>query len=169
MSRLREVSEIQLNEDVAFLRREWRAQRIGWIGMAVVLVLALLGLFGRGPISDAQIGDRNSFGVDYQRIVRHGAQTELEFHVAPALQSDSTFRIYLSQEYLKQFAVGHIVPEPSASGTAGALVFYEFARPNSRQAGRIVMSLTPVGLWRRGATVGVPGASALRFSQFVLP
>ena len=169
MSKPREVFEIQLNEDMEFLQREWRAQRIGWIGMVVILALALIGLFGRGPVSEAEIGNRNSIDVEYDRIIRHGARTELEFHVAPALQSDATFRIYLSQEYLSQFTVGDIVPEPAASGTAGSLVFYEFERPNSRQAAHVLFSLTPNGVWRHSATVGVPGASALRFSQFVLP
>jgi len=169
MSKLREAGGIQLNEDMALLRREWRAQRIGWIGMAVVLALALVGVFGHGPISDAETGRRDSFAVEYERIIRHGAHTELAFHVAPVLQADSAFRIYLPQAYLSQFTVEDVIPEPAASGTAGALVFYEFERPNARQAGRVVFVLLPVRLGRHNVTVALPGASALRFSQFVLP
>jgi uncharacterized membrane protein YcaP (DUF421 family) len=34
--------------DLAFHRREWRIERIGWAGIAVVLLLALAGVFGGG-------------------------------------------------------------------------------------------------------------------------
>jgi uncharacterized membrane protein YcaP (DUF421 family) len=34
--------------DLAFHRREWRLERIGWAGIAIVLLLALAGVFGGG-------------------------------------------------------------------------------------------------------------------------
>ena len=169
MGELRDLGDIQLNEDIAFLRREWRAQRIGWLVMGVIVALGLVGLFGNGPISSAEIGSRDGFGVAYERIIRHGAQTDLEFHIAPGLQSDSTLRIYISHDYLRRFRVETIVPEPVRSGSAGTLVFYDFERPNARQSSRVIFSLTPLGHWSHSATVALPGAAPVRFSQFALP
>lgn len=40
-------------EDMALQCRIWRFERIGWWGLGLVVLLALLGLFSRGPLSRA--------------------------------------------------------------------------------------------------------------------
>jgi len=41
-----------------FQRRSWIVQRIGWAIFALVILLAALGLFGDGVLSDAQAGQK---------------------------------------------------------------------------------------------------------------
>ena len=169
MSELREIGDIQLNEDMRFLRREWRAQRVGWIAMLVFLVLGLAGVLGRGPVSKAERGDRASFGVSYERIIRHAAETEVSFHFGAGLQKDSVLKLYISGDYLHDFTISDIVPEPAASGSSGSFVYYTFTRPNARQPGRVVFHMRPNGFWGKTATSALQGATAIRFNQFVLP
>jgi len=38
--------------DHRFHRNEWRLQRIGWVLVALFLVLAVAGLFGNGPLEE---------------------------------------------------------------------------------------------------------------------
>ena len=46
---------LQLDDDHKFERADWRAQRIGWSIMALLLALALAGAMGRGVLSDDQL------------------------------------------------------------------------------------------------------------------
>jgi hypothetical protein len=169
MSELHEVGDIQVNEDLVFLDKEWRFQRIGWFVIGLILLLAALGAFGRGLLSDDQIGDPNTLHADYHRILRHGADTDLTLRVGPSTSQDSTVRLLISTEYLKDFEVVDIKPEPSASGTADGVFFYEFERSDPASSVAIIMTLKPQGFWSQNATLGLPGSTPLKFNQFVLP
>ena len=45
--------ELQIEQDMGFQRTEWVVQRAGWVGMALLILAALVGLLGRGPLSAA--------------------------------------------------------------------------------------------------------------------
>jgi hypothetical protein len=45
------VGDLEVNQDLDFQRHVWWFQRIGLVGMALVVVAALLGLFGGGDSS----------------------------------------------------------------------------------------------------------------------
>lgn len=47
-----------IKEDMAFQRATWRAQRIGWLILWLIVVLALLGLFSDGLLSTSSGGER---------------------------------------------------------------------------------------------------------------
>jgi hypothetical protein len=46
VAELKRVSDLEVNEELEFQRRDWMAQRVGWTVMALVVVVALLGLLG---------------------------------------------------------------------------------------------------------------------------
>jgi hypothetical protein len=41
--------DLEIQEDLPFQRREWLVERVAWGVMALLIVAALLGLFGTGP------------------------------------------------------------------------------------------------------------------------
>jgi hypothetical protein len=45
-SGLKRIGDVEINQDLDFQRRCWTVQRIGWIVMAVLVLSALLGVFG---------------------------------------------------------------------------------------------------------------------------
>src|SRR3712207_4138009 len=51
MSETTRVGDLEVAEDLTFQRREWAAQRVGWVLLALVIAAALAGLLGRGPLS----------------------------------------------------------------------------------------------------------------------
>lgn len=170
MGHIREVAGIQIDEEsFEFTRREWRFQRIGWISLGVIALLGFAGVLGHGPAAHETIGHPDTFAVQFDRIIRHGASSDLVVDVGPGLQRDSTLRIYVSRDYLAKFKVSDIIPEPAASGSAGNYVYYEFIRPDARRAARIIMQLDPQGYWHQGATVALAGATSLNFGQLILP
>ncbi|HET8720461.1 MAG TPA: hypothetical protein VFM24_00430, partial [Nitrospira sp.] len=46
---------IQFDQDLRFQERIWRIERVGWLAMAAILFAAVLGLFGRGLLSQASV------------------------------------------------------------------------------------------------------------------
>jgi len=169
MSDLPQIGDIQIHEDLPFLRREWRVQRIGWIALGIIVVLALLGVFGRGPVAKDLAGDPNTFGVEFDRVIRHGSDAEVTIRVGPGLQSQPVLRIFISRAYLDSFDIYDIVPAPVASGVSGELIFYDFVRENVRTPARFSLHVRPTGYWHHTARVGLVGATSVAFSQLILP
>lgn len=42
------AGKLQIDEDLAFQRREWQARHIGWIALCAFVTTALAGVFGEG-------------------------------------------------------------------------------------------------------------------------
>jgi hypothetical protein len=168
MSDLHEVGDIQVNEDLSFLRKEWRFQRIGWIAMLLLVALGLSGALGRGPLSHVTDGDNNSLAVSYDRVIRHSADTKLKIVAGRALRAD-TLRVYITSGYMDAFEVRNIIPEPVSSGIRGPYVYYDFLRDPRARFSAITFHLTAEEYWRRRANVFTSGAVPLHVHQIILP
>ena len=168
MSGLHDVGDIQVNEDLSFLRKEWRFQRIGWIAMLLFVILGLAGALGRGPLANVTDGDTATLAVSYERIIRHAADTQLEIVAGRALRED-TLRIYITSGFLKAFEVRNIIPEPVSSGVRGPYVYYDFLRDPRARFSEITFHLIAEGYSRRRARVFTSGAAPLHVHQFILP
>ena len=168
MSEIHEVGDIQISEDLGFLRREWRFQRIGWFAMLAIILVGLAGGFGRGVLSHESVGDPASFHISYERLLRHGADSKIAVTIGPGLAQD-TVRLYVTAEYLHELEVRTITPEPSASGVRGPYVFYDIPRGDRSRASEVVFILNPHTYWSVGARIFAEGTPQLEIRQTILP
>src|SRR5690606_40519760 len=68
-----------ISSSEASQRFEWRVERIAWVLAALLFALALLGVFGGGPLSRASAGSSDqTVQVDYERFVRVATSTTLK-------------------------------------------------------------------------------------------
>jgi hypothetical protein len=69
--------------DLTFQHRQWMLERIIWTGMALLIALALLGLFGSGPLSwsTSEVGTTH---LEYERFLQRDAPAQLRFTLQPA-------------------------------------------------------------------------------------
>lgn len=144
-------------------RREWAAQRIGWVVMTLLLVAALAGLFSSGPLSDvtAQVG---SHQVEYERFARYGARTKLIVTThSEVLVGDLPVRI--SHPFIDAHRIEAITPEPRSMSDAGDAVEFVF---DASSTTRIVFRLEPDVVGRHTGELRI-GADAARLSQFIYP
>lgn len=125
MSELKQVGSLEIDQDLEFQRREWRVQRVLWVVTAVLLVLALMGLFGGGPISDTtRESDDGTLSVDYLRFVRHDGQASLDFQVAASHATNQEVEIWIDQRFIDRVQIEHVSPEPaSVRGADGRMVY----------------------------------------------
>jgi hypothetical protein len=164
MTRSRSQAQSDFESELVFHRKEWRIQRIGWVLVALFLILAAGGLFGNGPLSRAHTG--NGAGrLDYERFVRYGLSTDLI--VTPTASANGVNRVEVSGVYLEAFRVERITPEPVAVRMNGPNIVYEFA--SAAPGASISFHMRPQRLWRRGAIVTIDGGAPLHISQLTYP
>jgi hypothetical protein len=77
--------------------------------------------------------------------------------------------VWLDYEYLKRFDMQHIIPEPERAEAAPDRTTYVFRVSDPSRPARIHFGLVPQGAGRVRGRLGLPGAPAVEFSQFIYP
>ena len=131
--------------------------------LALITVLALLGLFGTGILSNRSIS-AGSLTIDYDRFERVTRQAEFSFHFAPS--SNDERRLRLNRAFQTNYQIASIQPPPARSSADG--LDLTFAAP----AG----SAADVVIWAHAHSYGTMRLEAraddeppLKFSVFVYP
>lgn len=150
------MAQLELREDSGFLRREWRVQRWGWALIVCVVVAAVTGLLGYGPLSQAQVETANA-RVEYTRIV-HRDRTD----VMRISGVGSTLR--LAGPWLDSVDIEQVIPEPVAMSADDAGLTMQFGSDQVKAV--ISYRATSSGLLRVTVDVGGP---RLALTQVVLP
>ena len=165
----RKKPELEVHEDPDFQRRDWLAQRVGWAGLAAMLLAALAGLMGDGPLSDTTRGDGRHLTVEYDRFVRHGARTVVTFRIAPqAAADDRRVHIAIDRQFLVANDLQRQVPEPSATlGHDDAVEFIYDVGPDAALLVR--WTVEPDELGRRSSSVRLNDGPAVEIAQFTYP
>jgi len=164
------VGDLQIDADLDSQRGEWRFERIGWAAMLLVVAATLLGAFGRGPLSRAEAGAAGGpLHLRYERLVRHNSPAPLNLELAPGAAPDGQARVWIDHDYLEQFDVDHIVPEPESSAAGPDRTTYVFRVADPTRPARITFGLVPQGFGRLRARVGLAGQPPVELSQFVFP
>ena len=163
---------LEVNEDPAFQRRDWAAERVGWAAMAAVIVAALLGLFGQGIFGKGTVGDAGAqISVDeYDRFLRFGKPTTLSVRLDPASATDGEMRVWVSREYLQGFQIQGISPQPDRAMTGPERMTYAFGvGVGTGGPATITFELQPDKVGLVEGRVGLDGGRSLRLRQFAYP
>ncbi len=152
-----------------FQRRMWTAQRIGWAVMALVLLAAVLGLFGDGPLSRRTVTSADGkLTARFQRLERHHSPTALVVMVRPE-PGEEKVELWLSRHYAEAQTFDTIHPEPESVTAAGDRMVYEFSVDEDEPEVRISFDGQPQGIGTLDGKVGLGGGDAVTFTQFVFP
>jgi hypothetical protein len=165
------VGGLQIEQDLAFERRSWRIQRILWVVVGLVLLSALAGLTGRGPLSRVQAGSRGlGLEIRYQRYERLHAPAAVELVMRPADASDPVVSLWIERRYLEAFEIEQVVPEPLQSMMGRDHVRYDFIalRPGEPLAVRFSLAPRRAGL-AQGRWGLDAGSRSVALRQYVYP
>ena len=165
----RKQDGIEIDEDLAHQRLEWRLERIGWTLMALLVLAALLGLLGYGPMSRASAGDAATLSLDYDRVQRASAPTEYRFHAAPALSGNGEVRLRFDASLLEEVELESIRPEPREVRTGPGYTEFAFATDGGERPADIVFQFRPATFCHVRGQVATQGAAPLLLDQYVLP
>ncbi len=161
------IGDLEINQDLDVQRRTWTLQRIGWAGMALIVLAALAGVFGDGPLALTEVtDDRQIFRLWYDRFGRYEGESVLQLVLAPETTTTNQVTVEIDRTYWTCHAVEHISPEPliSSIGIGGFLYTFETNAPSA-----IVFRLRPKCLGALDGRIRVNDAGPLHFHQFMFP
>jgi hypothetical protein len=158
---------IEIGEDLVFQRREWMFERVGWAAMLLVLLAALLGLLGNGPLgtTSAHTPD-GTVHVEYDRFLRRHAETDLRVRVES--DSPNEVRVWLSSEYLHALQVVEVSPLPVRVESGHDRHVYVFPLNESSRSLLVRFRVNPDCQGRLTGRVGV-GDNSVEVSHLVYP
>jgi hypothetical protein len=159
---LQRIGDLEVAQDLAFERKQAVTRRVAGVIAAAILVAALLGVFGGGPLADATESS-GPLSVDYERFLRFESQGELE--VQPPT-TGGLASVAISSDYLSQFSVGSISPTPATTSVLSDRLVYTF---KLAPRGRVTFELTPEKVGKHNGTIWAGDDAHVRISQFVYP
>jgi hypothetical protein len=156
-------------EDPSTVQREWQVQRVGWAVLVAIVVAALAGVFGTGPLSWTRAtADDASLVVDYSRFAREGGSISLVVHFPPGAIDGDEVRVRTDNALLQGIEVEQITPEPSSqSSVDGGVVFTFDVEPGAGLEATIAGTADTSG-FRNGA-IGLDGRDPLELWQVFYP
>lgn len=167
---IKRIGDLELDEDIPLQRRLWIMQRIGrWMMLAIILA-AGLGLLGMaGPLSQAIAGTESAFQVEYLRLVRRAAPVDLRVRIWPSRLREGKARIWFDQDFISQFKIQPINPEPENVRVEDGTVVFEFPAKSEAKAFECTFHLTSKNVGTIQGRVGVVGFESVDIRQFGFP
>jgi hypothetical protein len=154
--------DLQIEEDMPFQEKTWKAERVAWVVMALIVLAAALGLISEGPLSKTRRGDPARLQVELQRFTHVDTPTRIRIKRA----ADGPFSLQLPYSYLSRAEISNVVPEPNRVESSGGLVTYSFSA--GRGVADVHFDLT---FRQRGVGKGYvqSGKDRVDFTQYVYP
>jgi len=169
MAKREAATGLDCAQDLPYQRREWFVERVGWALMLLLVLAALLGLLGSGPLSQAVASATDaSMQVEYPRFDRYQSPTELRVHLQPTPGMD-TGRLWLDREFIDRVQLARIDPEPLATAVAPDRFVYSFGLLPADAPVTITFHLEPNRFGRMPVRLGLVDGPELAFTVFVLP
>jgi hypothetical protein len=157
---------------LAHQRRVWRVQRVAWALMALLVLAALLGLTGSGPLSRRSVTSADgAVRVEYERFLRRGATTTLRIHARPNEREAAGLAVWVVRSYLEDVTIQGVQPPPERVQASHDRVTWSF-QLSAQDPGApttVTIHLVPEAIGRLRAVVGPDARPGLEFSQWVYP
>ena len=167
---MKRIGDLKIDQDLRFQEWEWAVQRVAWIVMLLIIVLALLGFFGTGPISSATAGDPDSpLLVEYQRFVRQQGQTSLTVQVDSGQISDGQIEVWISTGYVEDVEIEQLSQQPDEVLNDGDRLVFVFLAEDVSEPISVTFTLRPEVIGRITGDIGVVDGPQVHLSQLSYP
>jgi hypothetical protein len=159
---------LDLDDDLKFHRMNWKVQHIGWGVIALIIIAALCGATGSGPLGDATAGS-HGFRIEYGRIMRRSAPSEVVVTIERQLLRNSTAHVWITQRVMDGCKPKTIMPTPRrVTARREATEFELEVTPNTDSSiVRFVCEPDRVGTY--DGVIGIRGGPSIPVRAYVLP
>ncbi len=119
---------IAVGEDLRFQERWWSFERIVWSVFLLIVVADMLGVFGRGWLSKAELhGSATGMDVKYERVERAMTPSVMTIDFRPEALHDGKVELFVSDSLFKELGNQRVVPQPERSSIGNGGITYTFA------------------------------------------
>lgn len=133
-----------------------------------VLVAALSGLFGPGPLSWTEESD-GALTVSYERFTRRGGTSTIAVRAAATESGGGDVAVRFDRRYLANFTVNSITPNPESTSLEGRWIVYTFATSPGAEGLLVEYAVTPTGLWAADGAISLTHGAVVTPSHFIYP
>lgn len=164
------IGDLEIDQNLKIQHWSWRYERLGWAVIALILILAMLGLFSTGPLSVATAGSLDDgLDVGYQRFLRNNGEASLEIQVAPDQIRNGEITIWINAAYLEKTSQMVIEPEPESIRLDGDRQIFTFPAVSTSEPVRIGISYEPEVIGRIPVEIGSVDGPSVAFTQYCYP
>lgn len=161
---MQRIGDLELDQDLAFERRQWHVQRVAWVLMLLFLAAACTGVFGLGPWSSGQVASGDgTLVVDYERFVRRQMDQDIVLSVTAA-QGD-TVVVWLDDSAL---VVEAVWPEPEQMRAENGRQEFVFSTEEGASL-EVRFAVTREDMGRETIAMGIEGYGGVSFWQVSYP
>jgi len=153
-------TDLLIDEEIHLQKKGWIVQRVGWVLLFLFILLAVLGLFGEGPLSKRTI-TTGTIKTEYERFGRHEHETPIKFES----KNENITVVAVPQQYLKEFKLSKVVPEPESQVASEGYINYAFKGENNYN---VTFYFDPLEFGNAGGTIRV-NAYNIPFNQTIYP
>ena len=114
--------DLELDEDLKTHIRAWKIQRVGWVFMVLVFIMAVLGIFGAGFLSHRSI-NKEGIKVAFEYFGRYEADME----VTVSMPDPGVSTLTIPRDYLDRMKLKQIFPEPDNVKMEGGHYLFSFS------------------------------------------
>lgn len=161
-------NEVAVGEDLEFQQGWWRFERAIWVFFAVLVLLDIFGVFGRGWFANAETKSSDgTMDVHYERVERFSSASILNIDFGPNAIHDGKIQLWVSASLVSKLGNQRVVPQPvnSVVGDAGILYTFDANRPPAS----VQFALQPGGPGIFPLEMRVPGAQPVTMKIVVMP
>jgi hypothetical protein len=170
LNRKMKTDGLEINQDLNTQRKTWMVQRIGWAGMALIVLAGLAGLFGSGPLARTTLlDDQRLVRLEYDRFGRYEGELLLRLELMPEVTKSTDFTVWVDRSYWTKHAIEQITPPPVTAGIGVDGFLYTFRVDASHVPATIIFHLRPEYLGSLDGHIHVNDGSSIRFHQFIFP
>jgi len=163
------VGDLQVDQDMAFHKRMWTVQRLGWVVCTFVLAAAAVGLLGDGPMAERSAKAGDVLEVRYGRIERHRSPSKMSVWVSTDVADAGVVEVWLDRVFADRLRIDSVTPEPESVTTSATRVTYTFEVDEAQPRAHISYAVDHQGIGPQRGEVGIVGGRTVGFGQFVLP
>jgi hypothetical protein len=152
---------MQMEDEIRLHEKGWIVQRVGWVILAILLVAAILGVFGDGILSNRTQTNGN-VSISYQRFGRFESQQSLKIN-ATSVQRELI--VSIPQGYLRAMEIDNIIPEPAKQKIENDHLKLSF---DAEELAEVTVYFNPKQIGTTSASVKIDDQSFL-LSHFIYP
>jgi hypothetical protein len=157
-------------ENQRVVRREWWAERVGWLVIAAIWIAALLGLLGPGPLTSRERESSDGrLKVEYYAVPRYSAPAELRIAFEPLGSAEEFIELAISQSILDEIKLESITPAPVESRLGQQRVIHRFRTIDLGDRGHVVYRFEHESFGPLSGSITLLPESEIQLSQFVCP
>ncbi len=160
--------DLAVGSDLEFQRRWWKFENVTWWLFAVIVLMDILGCFGRGPLANAKVQTPDgTMKIKYERIERLSTPSLITIEFGGSAIKDEKLQLLVSESLVKRLGNQRVVPQPAVSRLGDSKIMYTF--PANRLPASVQFSLEPSEVGISHLTLQVPGADEAKLTIFVMP